>query len=121
MQAAVAEAGRVLRTGGRFCACVPHPFSEAGEFVGTGDDAQFVVEGSYLVESAYELVSDRDGIRFTFASRRYPLEAYSRALEDAGLAIEALREPPLPDTDGHRRTRIPLFLLWRAARLEGRA
>ena len=65
--------------------------------------------------------SDRDGIRFTFASRRYPLEAYSRALEDAGLAIEGLREPPLPGSGGHRRTRIPLFLLWRATKREGRA
>ena len=122
MRAAVAEAGRVLRDGGRFCACVPHPFSEAGEFTGADAGAPFVVEGSYLAESAYELVSERDGIRFTFASHRYPLEAYSRALEDAGLAIEALREPPLPSGDpAHRRSRIPLFLLWRAAKRESRA
>ncbi len=58
---------------------------------------------------------------FEFASRRYPLEAYSRALQDAALAIEALREPPLPDADGYRRARIPLFLLRRATTLEGRA
>jgi hypothetical protein len=122
MRAAVAEAGRVLRDGGHFCACVPHPFSEAGEFTGADADAAFVVEGSYLAESAYELVSERNGIRFAFASHRYPLEAYSRALEDAGLAIEALREPPLPPGAGaHRRTRIPLFLLWRAAKRESRA
>lgn len=81
----------------------------------------FVVERSYLVESSYELVSDRDGIRFTFASHRYPLESYSRALEDAGLVIEALREPPLPAAGEHRRTRLPLFLLWRAAKRDGRA
>lgn len=121
MRAAVAEAGRVLRAGGHFCACVPHPFSEAGEFTGAEADAPFVVEGSYLAESAYELVSERNGIRFGFASHRYPLEAYSRALEDAGLAIEALREPPLPGAGAHRRTRIPLFLLWRAAKRESRA
>jgi SAM-dependent methyltransferase len=59
MRAAVAEAGRVLRDGGHFCACVPHPFSEAGEFTGADADAPFVVEGSYLAESAYELVSER--------------------------------------------------------------
>jgi hypothetical protein len=29
----------VLRPGGCFCACVPHPFSEAGEFEGSADDA----------------------------------------------------------------------------------
>ena len=49
-------------------------------------------------------------------SRRFPLESYARALERAGLAIEALREPPLPGVDRHRRTRIPVFLLWRAVR-----
>jgi ubiquinone/menaquinone biosynthesis C-methylase UbiE len=51
MPAAVAEAGRVLWSGGCFCACVPHPFSEAGEFEGGADDAPFVVAGSYLAEA----------------------------------------------------------------------
>ena len=117
MRRVVAEAGRVLRAGGHFCACVPHPFSDAGEFASDDPEAPFVVDGSYLAESDYELVSDRDGIRFRFACRRYPLESYARALEDAGLVIEALREPPLPGATQHRRTRIPLFLLWRATKL----
>lgn len=120
MPAAVSEAGRVLRSGGCFCACVPHPFSEAGEFEGGADDAPFVVAGSYLDEADYELVSDREGIVFRFASRRFPLESYSRALEVGGLALEALREPPFPGAESHRRTRVPLFLLWRALKLEGR-
>lgn len=120
MPAAVAEAGRVLRPGGSFCACLPHPFSEAGEFESGADDAAFVVAGSYLVEKDYELVSDRNGIVFRFASRRFPLESYSRALEAAGLGIEALREPPLPGIESHRRARMPLFLLWRAVRVASR-
>ena len=73
MPAAVVEAGRVLRPGGAFCACVPHPFSEAGEFTGDSPDAAFVVAGSYLEESTYEIVSDRGGIRFRFRCRRFPL------------------------------------------------
>jgi SAM-dependent methyltransferase len=117
MPAAIVAAGRVLRDGGAFCACVPHPFSDAGEFTDSGSEAAFVVTGSYLAESTYEIASDRDGIAFRFACRRFPLESYSRALERAGLAIEALREPPLPGAEVHRRTRIPLFLLWRAVRL----
>jgi SAM-dependent methyltransferase len=121
MRATVAGAGRVLRSGGHLCVCVPHPFSEAGEFVGSDDEVHFLVERPYLVESAYELVSDRNGIRFTFASHRYPLEAYSRALEDAGLAIEALREPPYPGDAAHRRSAVPLFLLWRAVKPVSRA
>jgi SAM-dependent methyltransferase len=116
MPAAVAEAARVLRGGGAFCACVPHPFSDAGEFTGRHPEAAFVVTGSYLAESGYELASDRDGISFRFTCRRFPLESYSRALERAGLAIDALREPPLSGVEAHRRTRIPLFLLWRAVR-----
>jgi SAM-dependent methyltransferase len=116
MPAAVAEASRVLRPGGRFCACVPHPFSDAGEFTGGAPDAPFVVEGSYLEEADYGFVSERNGIVFQFASRRFPLESYARALERAGLAIEALREPPLPGFDRHRRTRMPLFLHWRAVK-----
>jgi SAM-dependent methyltransferase len=116
MPGAVAEAGRVLRPDGAFCACVPHPFSDAGEFAGDSPDAAFVVSGSYLEESSYEVVSDRNGIRFRFTCRRFPLESYALALEQAGLAIEALREPRLPGVVAHRRTRVPLFLLWRAVR-----
>lgn len=117
MPRAIAEAGRVLRPGGWFCACVPHPFSDAGEFESRADDAPFVVVGSYLAETDYELVSDRNGIVFRFVSRRFPLESYSRALERAGFAIEAVREPPLPGVESHRRTRIPLFLMWRTVRV----
>ena len=120
MPAAVAEAGRVLRPGGCFCGCVPHPFSEAGEFESGADDAAFVVQGSYLAEADYELLSDRNGIAFRFASRRFPLESYSRAHEAAGLAIEALREPPLPGVQSHRRMRMPLFLMWRAVKVADR-
>jgi SAM-dependent methyltransferase len=117
MPRAIAEVGRVLRPGGWFCACVPHPFSDAGEFESRADDTPFVVVGSYLDETDYELVSDRNGIVFRFVSRRFPLESYSRALECAGLAIEAVREPPLPGVESHRRIRIPLFLMWRTVRV----
>jgi hypothetical protein len=99
---------------------VPHPFSEAGEFTSNDADAAFIVECSYLQEADYELVSERNGIVFHFVSRRFPLESYARALEGAGLAIEALREPPLPGVDRHRRMRMPLFLLWRTVKLETR-
>jgi hypothetical protein len=38
-------------------------------------------------------VVERDGIRMTFRMEHRPLEAYGLALEAAGLAIEAIREP----------------------------
>ena len=59
-----------------------------------------------------ELPVELDGLEFTFAGWSYPLEAYTRALESAGLLIEAVREPA--DPAGGRWARVPMFLLWRA-------
>jgi SAM-dependent methyltransferase len=112
MPAAVAEAGRVLVPGGAFCACVTHPFADAGTWA---DDA-FTVEGSYLGARRFAEEIERDGLTMTFDGTAYPLEDYARALTAAGLAIEALREPA-PAAEGAewaRWHRIPMFLMWRA-------
>jgi SAM-dependent methyltransferase len=120
MPAAVAEAGRVLRPGGRVCIAIPHPVNSAGGFAGSEPDATFVIGGSYLDAAATANVVERDGVRLTFHSEHRPLEAYSRALEDAGLLIEAIREVGVPgpardDADG-RWQRIPLYLHLRAVK-----
>jgi SAM-dependent methyltransferase len=112
MPAAVGEAARVLVPGGAFCACVTHPFAEAGTWA---DDA-FVVDGAYLGARPFSATITRGGLTMTFDGTMYPLEDYARALETAGLAIEALREPA-PATHGEdwaRWHRIPMFLMWRA-------
>jgi SAM-dependent methyltransferase len=116
MPLAVAEAARVLRSGGRFCACVVHPIVEAGDWTSRDDDAAFVIERSYFEERSYEVTFERDGLTFTFASRSYPLTAYMGAVEHAGLLVEAIREPlPAPGAPGAARySRLPMFLLWRA-------
>ena len=114
MPASVAEAARTLRPGGRLCACVTHPFKEAGAFASREDGAPFVVEGSYFDEGSYEVAAERDGLAFAFASRTFTLASYARALEEAGLLLEALREPAGRDD---RDTRVPQFLLWRARKL----
>ncbi len=46
----------------------------------------------------------------------YPLEAYARALEEAGFLIEAIREPRYvaPDGSPNRWSRLPNFLQLRA-------
>ena len=121
MPTAVGEIARVLRQDGRFCACVLHPTADAGRFEPAGDDWVFVISEPYLEERDYELVSDRDGIRFAFRSRRYPLESYARALEGAGLLIESLREPMVtgPGRTGQppdRWDRLPMFLHFRAVK-----
>jgi hypothetical protein len=113
MPAAVDEAGRVLVPGGRFCACVLHPIADAGRWTSRDDDASFLIEQSYVEERDYELPVARDGLEFTFASRRYPLESYCRALESAGLVLEALREPA---AGAGRWSRVPQFLHLRAVK-----
>lgn len=68
------------------------------------------------------MVADRGGIRMTFHSQHRPLEAYSRALEAAGLLTEAIREVKpgeqvlAQDETERRWTRIPLSLHIRAVK-----
>jgi ubiquinone/menaquinone biosynthesis C-methylase UbiE len=98
MDAAVAECARVLAPGGAFCVCVTHPFA----------DAQHAPDIDYFEQGVYEGTFERDGLTMTFRGWTYPFEAYSRALEAAGLRIEALREPRGEDR------RFPMFLMLRA-------
>ena len=81
-----------------------------------------MIEGSYLDTAPADWVADWGGIQLTFHSEHRPIEAYSRALEAAGLLIEAIRETRAPDAvvaanPGKRRwQRIPLFLHVRAVK-----
>jgi SAM-dependent methyltransferase len=111
MPAAVREAARVLAPGGSFCACVLHPIADGGRWTSRDDDASFLIEEPYLEPREYEIAVARAGLEFTFASSRYPLEAYTLALEDAGLLLEAIREPTLAQG---RWSRLPQFLHLRA-------
>jgi hypothetical protein len=57
----------------------------------------------------------------TFHSQHRPIESYFLAIEEAGLLVEALREPRVPDraitSDLSRRwRRLPLFLHLRVRR-----
>jgi SAM-dependent methyltransferase len=121
MPAAIREAARVLQPGGRLCLAIVHPINSAGSFEQAAADAPFVIKGDYLHAFHYADTVERDGMTMTFNSRHCPLEAYFRALEQAGLLVEALREPPLPDHaisigSGRRWQRIPFFLHLRALR-----
>jgi ubiquinone/menaquinone biosynthesis C-methylase UbiE len=120
---AVAETARVLEPGGRLCMAIVHPLNSAGSFESSYADSQFTIPqgGSYLAERRYADLMERGTLTMTFHSVHRPLETYSRALERAGLAIEALREPPAPaGPDASPRTvrwtRVPLFLHLRARR-----
>jgi SAM-dependent methyltransferase len=112
MPVAVSEAARVLAPGGRLCACITHPLQTAGRWEHEDDDAPFVVSESYLDRRRMDEPIERNGLQFTFESWCYPLEAYASALEEAGMPIEAMREPA--DPAGGRWARVPMFLMWRA-------
>jgi SAM-dependent methyltransferase len=114
---AVSEAARLLAPEGRLCVAIVHPLNSAGRFEGEREDrdAPFVVRGSYLASHRYREDADHEGMTMSFNSEHRPLEAYSRALTNAGLDIEVLREVT-EDDPGSRWSRIPLFLDLRAVR-----
>jgi ubiquinone/menaquinone biosynthesis C-methylase UbiE len=121
LDAAVRECARVLRPGGRMCAATVHPLNSAGHFKGESDKSPYVITGSYLSEFRYEYAASRHGLGMTFHSRHRPLETMARAFEQAGLLIEAIREPPArwadPMAGGAKRwQRVPLFLHLRAVK-----
>jgi SAM-dependent methyltransferase len=116
---AVREAARVLQGGGRLCLAIVHPVNSAGTFDAKEPDSAFVIDGSYLDVTYYADELERDGLEMTFTSAHRPLQAYTEALADAGLLIERLREPAVPEAaitqpSTRRWQRIPLFLHVRA-------
>jgi SAM-dependent methyltransferase len=116
MPRAVAEIGRVLAPGGCLCACVTHPVADAGQWEG----GRFVLERDLLTGAEFGgLVDHHNGLTMVWEGYRIPLHAYVAALEAAGLAIEALREPqPARDAPAWYAPwrRVPMFLMWRARR-----
>jgi SAM-dependent methyltransferase len=110
MPRAVRETARVLEPAGTFCVCITHPLRDAGGFARRGTDAPFVITERYLERRRCELRVASRGLEVDFRSWAYPLQAYLRALEDAGFLVDVLREVPDPNRP------IPNFLLLRARR-----
>jgi hypothetical protein len=81
-----------------------------------------VIAGNYLQPRRYADTIERDGLAMTFHSMHRSFEGYFAAFAQAGLIIEELREPPVPeDAIGDRPARarwrrLPLFLHLRARR-----
>ena len=98
MAGTVREASRVLEPGRRFSASIVHPL------LSPGDGEPFTIAGSYLEPHRYRsrLVTSPD---IEIEGWHRPLEAYTRAFEDAGLLIETLRE-----LQGVRRPHLPISL-----------
>jgi SAM-dependent methyltransferase len=119
MEAALAEAARVLVPGGRLVMAITHQANTAGHFGPPADDGAmppFVIERSWFERTALADTCEHDGLVMTFHSEHRPLHDYVDALADAGFVIERLREVGDPDPDD-KWHRIPLFLHLRAVRL----
>ena len=74
-----------------------------------------VFERDYFTRRHFREAVDQDGMRMVFQGFEHPLEAYTRALEDAGLLIEALREPVCVQRDGST-LQVPLHLWIKAVK-----
>ena len=128
MPAAVAEASRVLKPEGNLAACITHPIADAGRFNSGGPESPFVITGSYLGERRqFDQIFHPGGLEMHFRGWCYPLESYARALEDAGFAIERLREPSISDEavsrfgeSWQRWRRMPMFFMFRAFKVAPR-
>ena len=119
MEAAIAEAARVLERGGRFCVAVVHPINSAGQFASRDDDSPFVLEGSYFDRRRYSDRLERAGLTMTFNSRHRTFEDYVGSLLAAGFALEHVRE--VTDEENPRWRRVPMFLHLRAVKERGKA
>ncbi|HEX6500483.1 MAG TPA: class I SAM-dependent methyltransferase [Micromonosporaceae bacterium] len=112
----VRQAGRVLSAGGRLVLAVTHPVTNVGSFPGDAPGEGQVFERDYFVPRRFREEVEQDGMRMVFHGWERPLQAYTGALEDAGLLIEALREPVAVRRDG-TALRVPLHLWIAAVRL----
>ncbi|MFL5790507.1 MAG: class I SAM-dependent methyltransferase [Actinomycetota bacterium] len=118
---AIREAARILEPGGRFCIAIVHPLNAVGHFEGDEPDSAFRIEGSYLDPSFSEDTVVRDGLEVVFVSADRPLQFYADAITRAGLLIDRIAEPALPEgaiehERSRRWTRMPLFLHVRAVK-----
>lgn len=125
MAACVREAARVLTPGGHLCMCVAHPMTDVGHVKAVSPDGEMTVAGSYFERKPVCETVTKDGLRMTFHGWTYTLEDYLRAIEDAGLLVERLREPvpdagdEQPHAELRRWRRLPLFLFLRAVKPRG--
>jgi SAM-dependent methyltransferase len=115
MEAAIAEAARVLVAGGRLLIAITHPVNTAGSFEESSDGSPrpFVIRDSWFERSPRADTCERGGLTMAFHSEHRPLQAYTDALADSGFLIERIKEVTEPDPDD-KWHRMPLFLHLRA-------
>ena len=108
MSTTVAEAARILQTGGQLCAAIVHQFASS-EDPATLDKEVRVVSEPYLRERRYEDRVERDGIAMTFVSQHRPLSAYLNAFADAGFNRRDCNDGIAPRGSAETRSVIVCF------------
>jgi hypothetical protein len=88
-----------------------------GRWLEDDDSPRLLVRSPYFECRRVEETVERDGLRMTFRGWTYTLEDYAVALDDAGFAIEVIREPvPVSGSRYHRWSALPLFMNVRAVK-----
>jgi SAM-dependent methyltransferase len=123
LEGAARDIARTLRPEGRLCLAIVHPLNSAGRFEERAAQSPFTIAGSYLDPRFYIDEVERDGLAMSFASIHRPLEQYVAAMSAAGLLVETLREPAMPEEaisspESRRWQRVPLFLHMRGVRVD---
>jgi SAM-dependent methyltransferase len=119
MAGTVSEAARVLGTGGHFCLCVSHPITDVGRFADDSAKAPFIVRDDYFANRRVDDSVERGGLKMRFRGWTHSLQDYALALEQAGLKLEAVREPrPADGAPSYERwQRVPMFLMARSVKM----
>ena len=103
LRAAIAEAARVLRPGGRILIANLHPHITARPQHLSPTDGSWAIVGGHSVVIMDELMRERavrtcfDGLDIINYHR--PLSAYMTALLDAGLILRSFTDPPYTGSD----------------------
>ncbi len=88
----LSEVARVLDPRGSSCIAIAHPIRSAGGFETEEAHSRFHME-SYLDARPWIWSSQHTGLHLSLPGVHRPLDAYTRALENAVFLIETIREP----------------------------
>jgi len=89
-----------------------------GQFADDSQGAAYVIRDDYFARRRVDDTVERDGLTMTFRGWTYTLQDYAAAFGQAGLTIDAMREPRSASAPGmyDRWNKVPMFLLIRTTK-----